>query len=313
MPQVLDRPLASLATTAAKVFTFTVTLRHERTEDEQSFEIETPTDSPLVSCCGKFKLNGLHGNSSGTSFLKPSTTTHPSRFQAECSGTPPLNTKKDKDFICLLQVLIIVLYIGSVQKTQHMSELILGFGKSPIRRSVYINRQYPNCVWYFWDGQNNAHIPIVETDLFCFIDSISVRENEFKGKAVEKIEVNVSADHPYRLVAGIETAFARSFVSALLAPFDFTQPVAIWNRAISLPSLKSCYSLNWSCGGDRAVVTGTDSPKYWLKTNQLPFPGRNGLHQRDSGSNSAGFQFMQLQFSSILPEPRLLGGKQGYC
>ena len=108
-----------------------------------------------------------------------------------------------------------------------MSELILGFGKSPIRRSVYVNRQYPNCIWYFWDGQNNTHIPIVETDLFCFIDSISVRENEFKGKAVEKIEVNVSADHPYRLVAGIETAFARSFVSALLAPFDFAQPVAI--------------------------------------------------------------------------------------
>jgi hypothetical protein len=48
MPQVLNRPLVPLATTAPKVFTFTVTLRHERTEDEQSFEIETPTESLSV-------------------------------------------------------------------------------------------------------------------------------------------------------------------------------------------------------------------------------------------------------------------------
>lgn len=111
-------------------------------------------------------------------------------------------------------------------------EATLGFGKSPRRRSVYVNRQYDNCLWYFWDGAKSAHEPIEASDLFCLIQSVAIKESEFKGKLVEKIEINVQSDEKYRLLAGIDTAFCKSIVSNLLyCDFNFLEPVSILVKA----------------------------------------------------------------------------------
>lgn len=109
-----------------------------------------------------------------------------------------------------------------------MSEVVLGFGKSPRRRSVYVNRSYEGCLWYFWNGGTKEHEPIGSTDLFCLIEEVKIQVGEFKNKPVEKIEVLVQAEAPYRLVAGIDTAFARSLMSSLLFySFDFAQTVSV--------------------------------------------------------------------------------------
>ena len=36
----------------------------------------------------------------------------------------------------------------------------LGFGNPPRARYIYANRQYPDCLWYFWNGGKSIYEPI---------------------------------------------------------------------------------------------------------------------------------------------------------
>ena len=36
----------------------------------------------------------------------------------------------------------------------------LGFVAPPKSRFIYANRQYSNCLWYFWNNAKNEHEPI---------------------------------------------------------------------------------------------------------------------------------------------------------
>ena len=36
----------------------------------------------------------------------------------------------------------------------------LGFGHPPKPRYIYANRQYSDCLWYFWNGAKSEHEPI---------------------------------------------------------------------------------------------------------------------------------------------------------
>lgn len=91
----------------------------------------------------------------------------------------------------------------------------LGFGKAPIKRTIYCNRKYNDCLWYFWHGATKEHIPIREEALTCFITGIEITNREFKSREYEKLRIHVMADIPYVLECGMDTQFGQSALLAL--------------------------------------------------------------------------------------------------
>jgi hypothetical protein len=89
----------------------------------------------------------------------------------------------------------------------------LGFGNSPRGRKVYLNRQYPECLWYFWDFATSKPIPILHESLTGYLKSIYISEKEFKNKPVQKLNfVMDCGDDRFILEVGIETIPARNLV-----------------------------------------------------------------------------------------------------
>ncbi|PSB28372.1 hypothetical protein C7B70_21175 [Chlorogloea sp. CCALA 695] len=91
----------------------------------------------------------------------------------------------------------------------------IGFGHPPKPRYIYTNRQYPECLWYFWDGENKRHEPILFNALTGIIEKLETEEKEYKGKRSLKINLHIRAERNYAIQTGIETMFAKGLLYTL--------------------------------------------------------------------------------------------------
>ena len=106
---------------------------------------------------------------------------------------------------------------------------ILGFCDPPRTRYIYANRQYPGCLWYFWDGGKKAHEPIEQHAITGVILSIELEVKEFRGKSDPKINIHIQADRPYVIQSGMDTLFAKGLIFTLskLPVEAFRKPIMI--------------------------------------------------------------------------------------
>jgi hypothetical protein len=110
---------------------------------------------------------------------------------------------------------------------QKQSGPALGFGFAPRPRYIYANRQNTDCLWYFWNGGDNVHIPIEYHALTGFITKIEVEEKEFKKKKDLKLNIHVKAERMYIIQSGLETLFSKGVIYALKEVADFSQVLSI--------------------------------------------------------------------------------------
>lgn len=109
------------------------------------------------------------------------------------------------------------------------SSVTLGFGHPPKPRYIYANRQYSDCLWYFWNGADNQHEPIAHTALTGTIEKLEIETKEFRGKPDQKVNLTIRADRTYIIQAGADTLFAKGLLFTLskLPHQAFQQPITI--------------------------------------------------------------------------------------
>jgi hypothetical protein len=95
------------------------------------------------------------------------------------------------------------------------SNLTLGFGSPPKVRTIYANRQYSDCLWYFWNAAKNEHEPIEQTAITGHLEKLELEEKKFRNKSELKINLTVRAERPYVIQAGFDTLFGRGLLHAL--------------------------------------------------------------------------------------------------
>ncbi len=105
----------------------------------------------------------------------------------------------------------------------------LGFSHPPKARYIYANRQYPDCLWYFWNGAKNIHEPIEHQALTGVIEKLEIEEKEFRGKPDPKVNLHIRTDRPYVIQSGIDTLFAKGLLYTLSKlPIEaFKKPITI--------------------------------------------------------------------------------------
>lgn len=105
----------------------------------------------------------------------------------------------------------------------------LGFGSPPKARFIYANRQYPNCLWYYWNSAKNEHEPIEQTALTGWVEKLEIETKEFRGKTETKINLTIRADRLYVIQSGAETLFGKGLLHTLakLPAEAFRQPIMI--------------------------------------------------------------------------------------
>ena len=105
----------------------------------------------------------------------------------------------------------------------------LGFGHPPKPRYIYANRQYPDCLWYFWNGARSEHEPIEFHALTGILERLEIEQKEFRGKPDYKINLHIRADRNYVIQAGYETLFAKGMLYTLskLPVTAFIKPITI--------------------------------------------------------------------------------------
>ena len=105
--------------------------------------------------------------------------------------------------------------LAKIWSTANKPAIALGFQDPPRARYIYANRQYPDCLWYFWNGAKSTYEPIETHALTGFIEKIEVEDKKFRGKADPKLNLHIRADRSYVIQAGLETLFARGLIYAL--------------------------------------------------------------------------------------------------
>lgn len=108
-----------------------------------------------------------------------------------------------------------------------MTQQKLGFGPSPRPQTIYLNRQYPECLWYFWDHAASKQQPIEHESLTGYLTQIEIKEKEFRGKTDIKLNFHLRCDRAYKIEVGLDTLTAKSLLSGLMKVTDFTQPITI--------------------------------------------------------------------------------------
>ncbi|MGL4283517.1 MAG: hypothetical protein ACRCSI_07830, partial [Eubacterium aggregans] len=119
------------------------------------------------------------------------------------------------------------LLVQILAELRKQNQPALGFGFAPRPRRIYANRQYADCLWYFWNGSTNEHEPINFHALTGYITQVEVEEKEFRGKPDIKLNIHVKADRLYLIQAGIETLFSKGVIYALKEVTDFSQVLSI--------------------------------------------------------------------------------------
>jgi len=120
-------------------------------------------------------------------------------------------------------------YLQAILEELRASNQQLGFGHPPRARYIYVNRQHPGCLWYFWDGAKKEHEPILFQALTGIVEKLDTEEKVFKGKRELKINLHIRAERNYVIQTGAETMFAKGLVYTLskLPVAAFNQPVTI--------------------------------------------------------------------------------------
>lgn len=109
----------------------------------------------------------------------------------------------------------IVRSIVSESRTGAFRDRVGGF-----TRTIYANRQYPDCLWYFWNGglgPNGAHEPITQPVLTGRISNVQIVEKQYKGNPDDKLQIELETiDGTFNIESGFETVVARGWMTALL-------------------------------------------------------------------------------------------------
>jgi hypothetical protein len=103
----------------------------------------------------------------------------------------------------------------------------LGFGHPPSPRYIYANRQYSDCLWYFWNGEKKEHEPISHHALTGVIEKLEVETKEYKGKPDVKLNLHLRADRRYVIQAGFETEFSKGLLARLNLVRDLKSVITI--------------------------------------------------------------------------------------
>jgi hypothetical protein len=107
----------------------------------------------------------------------------------------------------------------------------LGFGHPPKPRYIYANRQYPDCLWYFWRGDRNEHESIELHAITGTIVKLDIETKEFRGKPDPKVNLTIKADRTYIIQAGFDTLFAKGLLYSLasnkMQNFDTLWTIAV--------------------------------------------------------------------------------------
>lgn len=91
----------------------------------------------------------------------------------------------------------------------------LGFRASARPIYIYANRQYEDCLWYFWDGVRNTYEPIQLTAIKGYIEKIELSDKIFRKKPEQKVHVHFRADRHYIIEFGLTTNTAKGFLNTV--------------------------------------------------------------------------------------------------
>lgn len=155
----------------------------------------------------------------------------------------------------------------------------LGFSSPPKPRYIYANRQYPDCLWYFWNTSKNEHEPIEATALTGFVEKLELEEKEFRGRTETKVTLTLRADRPYLIQAGFDTVFARGLIHTLAKlPADtFKQPIMIAVEAGETDQVLFARIYNPLTG--RSVYAPWPEDTDWRATAQRAIAKIEQIHQ----------------------------------
>jgi hypothetical protein len=112
---------------------------------------------------------------------------------------------------------------------QSQDKASLGFCDPPVTRTIYANRQYPDCLWYFWNGGTGKHEPIAQCAIRGVVENVSIEQKEFRGKPDHKLNVLIKADKSYKIQFGLETETAKGILWTLanISDEDLSGPLTI--------------------------------------------------------------------------------------
>ncbi len=153
----------------------------------------------------------------------------------------------------------------------------LGFGALPKgRQIIYANRQYPDCLWYFWNHQKNTHEPIEQHAITGFIEKLEIEQKEFRKKTELKLNLTIRADQTYVIQAGVETLFGRGLLHTLakLPPEAFRQPIMIAVEAGEAEQVLFCRIYNPASG--KSVYAPYPEDTDWAAITQRAMTKING-------------------------------------
>jgi hypothetical protein len=91
----------------------------------------------------------------------------------------------------------------------------LGFGHPPSGRYIYANRQYSDCLWYFYNGEKKEHDPIAHHALTGLVEKLEIETKEYKNKPEVKLNLHLRADRRYVIQSGFNTEFAKGLLARL--------------------------------------------------------------------------------------------------
>ncbi len=157
-------------------------------------------------------------------------------------------------------------YLKEILEELRSSKQQLGFGHFPRPRYIYANRQYPDCLWYFWDGANKKHEPILFQALTGIVEKLEVEEKEYKGKPDYKVNLHIRAERNYVIQSGYETLFAKGLIYTLA-----TLPVVCFSKPMTIAvepgdTEQVLFSRIYNPGTGRAAYAPYNEPVNWQHT-----------------------------------------------